>query len=198
MTRRTSRTLFVALALAASLVACGGEADDDPTLTQPTESAAPTLGPTQAPAEAAEPEPCESRAASAEPPAGAVTDLGTKPSVQPNDAPPPCGLVVQDIVIGEGPEPQVSDTVQVKYVGAFYETGQEFDSSWGSAPDDTIEFPLNQVVPGFSQGIAGMKVGGRRQITVPSELGYGAQGQGPIPPNSTLVFVVDLVGIANG
>jgi FKBP-type peptidyl-prolyl cis-trans isomerase len=191
---RTSRTV-VALALAASLAACGGN-EDDPTLSQPTDSAAPTIVPTEAPSEVTSPEPCESRPPTAEPPAGAVTDLGTKPAVQPDDAPPPCDLVIRDIVVGDGPEASAGDTVEVKYVGAFYETGEEFDSSWGSAPGDATSFPLDRVIPGFSEGITGMKVGGRRQITVPSELGYGSQGSPPtIPPNSTLVFVVDLVGV---
>ena len=197
MKSRTTRTL-VALGLAASLVACGSE-EDDPTLSQPspsaeTTSAVPTTSPSAAPA----PVPCETRPPTAEPPAGAVTDLNTKPAIQPDDAPPPCGLVIRDIVVGDGPEAAPTDTVQVKYVGAFYETGEEFDTSWGSAPGDATSFPLTGVIEGFSQGIAGMKVGGRRQLTVPSDLGYGPQGGGPIPPNATLVFVVDLVGVTAG
>jgi peptidylprolyl isomerase len=124
-----------------------------------------------------------------------VTVLNTKPAIQPDDAPPPCGLVISDLVVGTGAEAKGSDTVDVKYVGAFYESGEEFDTSWGSQPGDKIAFPLNRVIPGFSQGIAGMKVGGRRQVTVPSDLGYGPQGSPPtIPPNATLVFVIDLVG----
>ncbi len=85
----------------------------------------------------------------------------------------------------------------MKYVGAFYESGEEFDSSWSRSADETITVPLGagRVIPGFEQGIEGMKVGGRRMVTIPSDLGYGAQGQGPIPGDATLVFVMDLVEV---
>ena len=83
--------------------------------------------------------------------------------------------------------------MNVRYVGALYD-GTPFDSSW-SRGDAPISFPLNQVVPGFAQGIQGMAAGGRRVIVIPPALGYGDQAQGPIPAGSTLVFVVDLVGI---
>ena len=193
MTRTTSRALL-ALVLAASLSACGGDEQvDDPTLTQPSPS------PTSfAPPAAPSAEPCEERPATVPPPAGAVTDLGTKPAVQPSDAPPPCGLVLSDIVVGTGPEAVKGSTTAVKYVGAFYETGQEFDSSWSRGADETlpVQVGAGRVIPGFDMGIQGMKVGGRRQVTIPSELGYGARGQGPIPGGATLVFVIDLVEVA--
>ena len=195
MTSRTARTL-VALVLAGSLVACGSEDDDDPTVSQPTETTSvPTLAPTDAPSEVAEPEPCESRPPTAEPPAGAVTDLNTKPAIQPDDAPPPCGLVIRDIVVGDGAEAAPTDTVEVKYVGAFYETGEEFDSSWSVSPDQTLPFEAGggNLIPGFDQGVLGMKEGGRREIVIPSDLAYGPAGSGPIPGGATLVFVIDVV-----
>jgi peptidylprolyl isomerase len=87
----------------------------------------------------------------------------------------------------------------VKYVGAFYDTGKEFDSSWSRGPDETLPFGICQqgVIPGFAVGPTGLKVGGRRQIIIPSELGYGAQGSPPsIPGGAALVFVVDLVTVS--
>lgn len=87
-----------------------------------------------------------------------------------------------------------SDTVVVQYVGANYSTGVDFDSSWSR--DQAATFPLNEVVPGFSQGIVGTKVGGRREIVIPSALGYGTAGSPPAEaPNEALVFVVDLISI---
>lgn len=87
-----------------------------------------------------------------------------------------------------------TDTVQVRYTGTLYVGGKVFDSSW-SRGTQPVAFPLNAVVPGFAQGISGMKQGGRRVIVIPSALGYGDQTQGPIPGGSTLVFVVDLIGV---
>jgi peptidylprolyl isomerase len=85
--------------------------------------------------------------------------------------------------------------VAVKYVGAFYESGEEFDSSWSRGADETLPVTVGagRVIDGFDQGIEGMQVGGRRMVTIPSELGYGPNGQGPIPGDATLVFVIDLV-----
>jgi FKBP-type peptidyl-prolyl cis-trans isomerase len=202
MTRRTTSRALVALALATALTACGSDSGDDPTLSQPSAApttSAPTASAPRSPSAAASAAACEQRPGTAPAPAGAVTDLKTKPTITGETAAPPCGLVLSDIVVGTGPEAKPTDTVDVKYVGAFYESGEEFDTSWGSAPGDKTAFPLNRVIPGFSQGIAGMKVGSRRQITVPSGLGYGPQGSPPtIPPNATLVFVVDLVGVTPG
>jgi peptidylprolyl isomerase len=102
--------------------------------------------------------------------------------------------VTKDLVVGTGATATASDTVQVQYVGANYTDGKNFDSSWSRG--QPASFPLNQVVPGFSQGIVGMKVGGRREIVIPSALGYGAMGSPPaVAPNETLVFVVDLLAI---
>jgi peptidylprolyl isomerase len=84
--------------------------------------------------------------------------------------------------------------VTIRYTGALYSTGQVFDASpWTN--NEPAVFPLNQVVPGFAQGIDGMKVGGRRELVIPPAMGYGSRAQGPIPANSTLVFVVDLLAV---
>jgi hypothetical protein len=192
MTSRMTSRALLAFVLAASLTGCGGEEVDDPTLTQP--SAVPTsfAGPATPSGE-----PCEERPPTVPPPSGAVTDLSTKPAVQPNDAPPPCGLVISDIVVGTGREAVRGSTAEVKYVGAFYESGEEFDSSWSRGVDETLPVPVGagRVIPGFDAAIDGMKVGGRRQVVIPSELGYGPRGQGPIPGGATLVFVIDLVEV---
>ena len=180
MNRRTAPRLLLAVATVLSLAACG---DDEPAQTgaeQPT---------TQA---------CESRPATAEAPAEVSTDLAVAPEVPGSDEAPPCGLVLSDVVVGTGPEAVPGSSAEVKYVGAFYETGEEFDSSWSRGTDETLPVPVGagRVIPGFDQAIEGMQVGGRRIATIPSDLGYGPAGQGPIPPDATLVFVIDLVSVA--
>ncbi len=96
-------------------------------------------------------------------------------------------------MVGTGAAASAQSTVSVQYVGALWTTGEEFDSSWKRG--QAVDFPLSGVIPGFQQGIVGMKIGGRREIVIPPNLGYGASAQGPIPGGSTLVFVVDLVGL---
>jgi peptidylprolyl isomerase len=103
-------------------------------------------------------------------------------------------LQTKDLVVGKGKAAKLSDTVTVHYVGTLFADGSVFDSSWERG--QPAVFPLDRVVAGFAQGIAGMKIGGRRQIVIPAELGYGPQNIPGIPPNSDLVFVVDLKKIA--
>ena len=120
----------------------------------------------------------------------------TKPSVTIPDGPPPADLVVEDLEVGTGPEAAAGKPVAVHYVGVSWSTGGEFDSSWSR--QELFSFPLGagHVIQGWDQGVAGMKVGGRRRITIPPELGYGSRGAGGvIGPNETLVFVVDLVDV---
>jgi peptidylprolyl isomerase len=108
-------------------------------------------------------------------------------------------LAVKDLVVGKGKAATPASTVTVQYTGVLYKNGKLFDSSWSRG--QTAQFPLTGVVKGFTQGIGGtkgvapMKVGGRRIMILPSSLGYGAQSSGPIPANSSLVFVVDLVSV---
>ena len=121
--------------------------------------------------------------------------MSTKPDVTIPDGPPPTDLVLEDLVEGEGPEAGPGP-VEVHYVGVSWSTGQQFDASWDRG--DTFGFRLGagQVIAGWDQGVQGMKLGGRRKITIPPHLGYGAQGAGGvIAPNETLVFVVDLLGV---
>jgi peptidylprolyl isomerase len=126
------------------------------------------------------------------------TDLAEAPEVPGSDAPPPSELETSDVVVGEGAEAVEGSTVALKYVGAFYETGEEFDSSWSRGADETLPVTLGagQVIPGFEQAVYGMHEGGRRLVTIPSDLGYGPQGAGPIPGGATLVFVLDLVSVS--
>ena len=120
-----------------------------------------------------------------------------KPQVDvPSDQPPSYQLELDDIEVGDGDEAVDGKVVEVHYVGVAWSNGQEFDSSWSR--NDTFQFGLGrqQVIAGWDQGVAGMKVGGRRRITIPPHLAYGKRGAGGvIGPDETLVFVVDLVGV---
>ena len=122
------------------------------------------------------------------------TDLTAEPKISPGAAPKPADLVTRDLVVGTGTEAVPAHTVRVHYVGVNYDDGVAFDSSWRRG--QPVDFPLNRVIPGFSRGIAGMKEGGRRVIVIPPDMGYGAAGAGPVGPNQTLVFVVDLVSVS--
>jgi peptidylprolyl isomerase len=120
-----------------------------------------------------------------------------KPQVDvPSDQQPPAQLELEDIVVGEGEEAAPGRQVDVHYVGVAWSTGEQFDASWDRG--DTFSFGLGQgrVIQGWDQGVAGMKVGGRRRLTIPPGLAYGERGAGgAIGPGETLVFVVDLLGV---
>lgn len=125
-----------------------------------------------------------------------MSDL-QKPQVEiPAGEEPPTELVIDDIEVGTGDEAASGNQVEVHYVGVAWSNGQQFDASWDR--NDTFSFGLGQgqVIAGWDQGVAGMKVGGRRRITIPPHLGYGAQGAGGvIKGGETLVFVVDLLAV---
>jgi peptidylprolyl isomerase len=122
--------------------------------------------------------------------------IAKKPTVTP---PKDCNakqLVKQDLITGTGQTAQAGQSVTVNYVGVLCKTGKEFDSSWKTNRPFTTTLSTSSVIPGWVQGIPGMKVGGRRELVIPPNLGYGAKGSGStIPPNSTLVFVVDLISV---
>jgi peptidylprolyl isomerase len=121
--------------------------------------------------------------------------LSKEPTVPPQSGTPPTKLVTKEIIPGTGPEAKAGDTVTVNYVGVLYKGGKEFDASWKRNEPFTFTLGRGQVIPGWDQGVAGMKVGGRRLLIIPAPLGYGAKGSPPtIPPNAALVFVVDLLG----
>jgi peptidylprolyl isomerase len=127
---------------------------------------------------------------------GDLTDTSSKPAIAVPDEEPPGELVVEDIVEGEGEPAEEGDQVTVQYVGVDYATGEQFDASWDSGQPFPFELGGGQVIPGWDEGVEGMREGGRRQLTIPPDLAYGEQGSPPaIGPNATLVFVVDLVSI---
>ncbi len=117
-----------------------------------------------------------------------------KPEVIISDGPPPEDLAIDDLVEGEGDAARAGQEVSVHYVGVAWSTGRQFDSSWDR--NDSFEFILGagQVISGWDQGVAGMRPGGRRRLTIPPHLGYGSRGAGGvIKGGETLVFVVDLL-----
>jgi peptidylprolyl isomerase len=120
----------------------------------------------------------------------------TKPNVTIPDSPPPTELDIEELEVGSGTEALSGANVVVHYVGVSWSTGDEFDASWNRGDPFSFSLGRGQVIPGWDQGVAGMKVGGRRRLTIPPSLGYGASGAGGvIKPNETLVFVVDLLEI---
>ena len=119
-----------------------------------------------------------------------------KPDIGPIEGPPPAELVIEDVVVGDGLEATPGSVVEVHYVGVSHSTGTQFDASYDRG--DPFEFPLGagHVIQGWDQGVAGMKVGGRRRLTIPPHLGYGDRGAaGVIKPGETLIFMVDLLGV---
>jgi peptidylprolyl isomerase len=122
--------------------------------------------------------------------------LSKEPTVTRPTGAPPTTLVKRDLIVGTGPEAKAGQPVTVNYVGVLYSTGKVFDASWRRHEPFGFSLGRGQVISGWDQGIAGMKVGGRRQLIIPAPLAYGAKGSPPaIPPNATLVFVVDLLAV---
>jgi peptidylprolyl isomerase len=138
----------------------------------------------------------ESTTAASTTAAPATTEVPDKPKVEVPKGPPPTELEVEDLEEGDGDEAKAGDQISVHYVGVDYETGKEFDSSYERGEAFLLQLGSGQVIPGWDQGLEGMKEGGRRQLTIPPDLAYGKQGQPPaIGPNATLVFVIDLVSV---
>lgn len=120
----------------------------------------------------------------------------SRPEIDFPEGEPPADLQITDEVVGDGPEATAGSTVSAHYVGVAFSTGEEFDASWNRGTPLQFRLGVGQVIPGWDQGIAGMKVGGRRKLVIPPHLGYGSRGAGSaIKPNETLIFVVDLVGV---
>jgi peptidylprolyl isomerase len=124
--------------------------------------------------------------------------LAEKPKIKPPKGPAPKELKVRDIVEGTGAEAKAGDTVTVDYVGVLYKNGKQFDASWDHGQPATFAVGVGQLIKGWDEGIPGMKVGGRRELIIPSDLAYGSQGAGAdIPPNAPLIFVVDLKDVSS-
>ena len=120
-----------------------------------------------------------------------------KPDVSVPDTSPPAELVIADDVVGEGDEAAAGQDVTVHYVGVSWSTGRQFDASWDRMEPFRFGLGAGQVIKGWDDGVVGMKVGGRRTLHIPPQLGYGAQGAGGvIAPNETLIFVVDLLAVS--
>jgi peptidylprolyl isomerase len=181
-TRTPLITSLLAL-VAAGLAGCGSSK-------APGIQPAPSAGATQA---AITPTTSTTTATTPKPP----SPLSKKPVVTVPKSPAPAKLVTKDLITGSGPTAKAGQTVTVNYVGVLYKNGKEFDSSWRRGQPTSFPLTNGGVIPGWVQGIPGMKVGGRRELIIPPNLAYGKAGSGSaIPPNSTLVFVVDLLSVS--
>jgi peptidylprolyl isomerase len=129
-------------------------------------------------------------------PAPAATPAAAKPDVTVPKGKLPKKLVKKDLKVGDGPAAQPGQTVSVQYVGVSAVNGRQFDASWDRGQPFQFQLGAHQVIQGWDDGVAGMKVGGRRELVIPPKLAYGPQGSPPtIGPNETLVFVIDLLGV---
>lgn len=122
--------------------------------------------------------------------------LGKKPTVTVPEGSAPKQLEANELVEGSGAEAKAGDEVTVQYVGVGFKSGEQFDASWDRGEPFTFTLGAGEVIPGWDEGVEGMKVDGRRELIIPPELAYGAAGAPPaIGPNETLVFVIDLVAV---
>ena len=189
--RRLPLALLAALALVVS--GCGEDLEESGIPDGSETSAAAT--PTETTPAAPEVDAAEKFAAGeAVEPVADAKDLEKKPGVPKPTGEPGDALVVKDLVAGTGPAAKTGDALTVRYVGVSFSTGKEFDASW-KTPENMFPFTLGEgaVIPGWDQGIVGMKAGGRRELVIPPDLGYGEEGSGAdIKGGETLVFVVDL------
>ena len=119
-----------------------------------------------------------------------------KPQIERPEGDIPFDLGIEDIVVGDGDEATKGSKVAVHYVGVSFSTGEEFDASWDRGEAFKFKLGAGNVIPGWDAGVVGMKVGGRRKLTIPSAMAYGARGAGGvIKPHEPLVFVVDLLSV---
>ena len=192
MTLKAAMTAVAAAAVGLGLAACGGSSKAGGIMLAPSKGATSTTittTPTTASTTTTTP---------ASVPTPSSGPLAKEPTIKLPKGPAPTKLEVKDLIKGTGAAAADGDTLHVNYVGELYKNGKVFDASWKDTPGTTYSFPLgqHQVIAGWDQGLKGMKVGGRRELIIPPALAYGKSGSGTtIPPNSTLVFVVDLVKI---
>ncbi|WP_462417544.1 FKBP-type peptidyl-prolyl cis-trans isomerase [Kytococcus sp. Marseille-QA3725] len=127
-----------------------------------------------------------------------MTDVQrSKPEIDFPEGEAPAELVVEEIVEGDGAEATAGDVIAAHYVGVAFSTGEQFDASWDRGTPLQFQLGVGQVIAGWDQGMQGMRVGGRRKLTIPAHLAYGDQGAGGvIAPGETLIFVVDLLAVA--
>jgi peptidylprolyl isomerase len=165
--------LLVLLALPAGVAACGGGGDDEAAST-------------------ATPEPRDDVQAIVD---GISKDTSEKPQIAAPQGQPPGKIVTRDIVRGTGRKAKRGDTLTMQYVGVSWSTGEQFDASWDRGQPFPFRLGAGMVIQGWDKGMVGMRKGGRRLLVIPPDMGYGPAGQGPIGPNETLIFAVDLVDI---
>jgi peptidylprolyl isomerase len=169
------KTLMLTIALCTALAVAGCGSDDDSSA-----GSAGSAGATETTATAAAKAPAEK----------------TKPKVTVPTGAPPKKLEIIELEAGSGPEAKSGDNITVQYVGVSYKSGEEFDSSWSRNEPFPFTLGTGEVIPGWDQGVEGMKAGGRRELVIPPELAYGEAGSPPaIGPNETLVFVIDLLAV---
>lgn len=186
MRKMTSLTL-AAIALGAAVAGCGSS-------TAPGVALAPSAGATEGSITAASTTTSSSSTATVPTPTSGP--LSKEPTITPPGGSPPKTVVTKDIIKGTGATAKSGSTITVNYVGALYKNGKVFDASWNRKQTFTTPLSTSSVIPGWVQGITGMKVGGRREIIIPPKLGYGSTAQSGIPANSTLIFVVDLLKVS--
>ena len=188
MKNRISTVPVLAL-LAAGIGACGSSSATKVVL-------APSAGATIAASTGTTPTPTTTTPTATTPAATtpASGPLSKKPAVKVPSGPPPKTLKTVDLIKGTGAVAGKSSQVSVNYVGVLYKGGKEFDASWKRSQTFPFQLGQHSVIPGWDQGIPGMRVGGRRELIIPAALAYGKLGSPPsIPPNAALVFVVDLL-----
>jgi peptidylprolyl isomerase len=187
MRKNVTALTALLIAVALPLAACGKEKQDSRDSAAQPSQAAPSPDTTVTESDPSQP----SKPAS---PEGKISkNLKEKPEIPKPSGSPPTKLESEDIVEGKGKAAKEGDKVSVQYVGVAFSTGTEFDASWDRGEPFEFTLGAGEVIPGWDQGVVGMKEGGRRQLTIPAELAYGAQGSPPaIGPNETLVFVIDL------
>lgn len=122
--------------------------------------------------------------------------MSEKPVITIPEGEPPADLLIEDLIVGDGDEATVGKRVIVHYVGVAWSNGREFDASWDRGSTFDFRLGAREVIEGWDRGVKGMRIGGRRRLTIPAELGYGSRGAGGvIKGGETLVFVVDLVAL---
>jgi FKBP-type peptidyl-prolyl cis-trans isomerase len=201
--RKTLSILCIAAAAGGAIAGCGSSSSSNDATTAAGVVLAPSGGATSAAATPATSAttPATSATTSSSTSSSNVklpTAFNTEPTIKAPGGTPPKKLVIKNLIVGTGPAvTSPSQTVTLAYVGALYANGKVFDSSFKDVPSThVISQPASGFVPGFEQGLLGMKVGGRRELIIPASLAYGNKAQGSIPANSALIFIVDLHNVS--
>ena len=179
-----TRTIALLVAATVGVGACGDSKDDTASTTATTEA------PATSPSTSTAPSGSGSKTVAG---LKISTDLSSKPAIPKPSGKAPAELVAEDVVTGSGTGVKAGDQIVVNYVGVLHTTGEQFDASWDAGRPYSFMLGQGNVIPGWDQGLEGMKVGGRRVLVIPPDLAYGDTGQGTIPPGATLIFVVDML-----